>query len=256
MFCLGVFVPELADTGVGMVRIKSIITIVTISLVALLLPLASPAKVNAVLVGDVARTVTTGFAASCGGGFLGFPAWYEGLTDGDCNVNPPSGDDGLKKFIMILGLNIIHIGLMAVAYITIGYVLFGGLKFITAEGEAEKMVGARRTIINALIGLIISLCSVAMVTFIAEGIGDASSNDWGIFTMTSDNIVKGVLNIFYAISGIIAVIVIVISGYYFVMSGDNQTSVAKARYMIQYAAIGLVVIAGAFIVTNFVLGRF
>ncbi len=218
--------------------------------------LATPAKAHAVQIPDAVNAATTSFAADCdGGGFLGLPAWYEGLTVGsDCNVEAPSGD--ITKFITILSFNIIRIGLMAVAYIAIGFILYGGFKFLTAEGESEKMVGARRTIINAVIGLIISICSVALVKFVSSNIGGAGNpNDWGIYTLSSDSIVKGVLNIFYTASAITAVIVIVISGYYFVTSGDNQTNITKARFMIQYAAIGLVAIAGAFILTNFVLGR-
>lgn len=86
--------------------------------------------------------------------------------------------------------------------------------------------------------------------------GTARLDPGNITTLTAWEVVKGVLNVFYFASGATAVIVIIISAFYFITSGDNQTSVAKARYMIQYTAIGLIVIFGAYIITNFLVGRF
>lgn len=106
---------------------------------------------------------------SCNGGFLGFKAWYDGLVDGDCNIKSPS-DVGLSTFIWTIALNIIEIGLMFVAYASIFFILYGGFLFIISLGKPEDAVKARKTILNAVIGLIISIASVAIVNFIASSI--------------------------------------------------------------------------------------
>ena len=53
------------------------------------------------------------------------------------------------------------------AYIAIGFVIWGSIKFIKAQGEPSEIADARTTIINALIGLAICITSVAIVQFVA-----------------------------------------------------------------------------------------
>lgn len=109
---------------------------------------------------------------NCDGGFLGFPTWYRGITEGsDCDIKIPSVEDALSNFIWAIVLNVIAIGLTASGYVALGFILYGGLLFIIGQGEPEKMANARRTIINAVIGLVIALASVALVNFVAENIG-------------------------------------------------------------------------------------
>ena len=75
-------------------------------------------------------------------------------------------------------------------------------------------------------------------------------------TLTGEVVTAGILNTFYFIAGFVAVIVIIIAGFTFVVGGGNPASVAKAKNAILYSVIGLVVIIFAFAITQFVLGRF
>lgn len=75
-------------------------------------------------------------------------------------------------------------------------------------------------------------------------------------TSSANNVLSGGLNAVYFIAGIVAVVVIVVAGYFFVTSTGEPEKVAKARNTILYAVIGLVVIISAFVITQFVLGRF
>ncbi|HPF31100.1 MAG TPA: hypothetical protein PLO25_02205 [Candidatus Saccharibacteria bacterium] len=74
--------------------------------------------------------------------------------------------------------------------------------------------------------------------------------------LTAEQVLINALNIFYYASGVIAIIAILISAYYFVTSGGNQANVSKAKNTILYSVIGLIVIISAFAITNFVVGRF
>ena len=56
--------------------------------------------------------------------------------------------------------------------------------------------------------------------------------------------------------GIIAVIMIVIGGIRYVLSGGNGENTKAAQETILYAVIGLVVALLSFAIVNFVLGRF
>jgi len=108
-----------------------------------------------------------GGSDSCSSSFLGFPTWYRGLTNGDCNVESPKDSDGIKKFVWTIILNIIDIGLTAVGYIAAFFILYGGFRLITNSNSPDAMAEARKTILNAIIGLVISIAAIAIVRLIA-----------------------------------------------------------------------------------------
>jgi len=83
-----------------------------------------------------------------------------------------------------------------------------------------------------------------------------NAEELNIPPVTGDALFINGLNIAYFVAGIVAVIVIVISGFTFVTSGGNAEAVGKAKNAILYSVIGLVVIATAFVITQFVVGRF
>lgn len=105
-------------------------------------------------------------------GFLTAPPWYRGLTDADCNIdiNQVTENDEyggkIGPFLFILGFNIIEILMHLVAYVSVGYIIFGGFKYITSAGSADGSVKARKTITNAVIGLVISLVAIGLITFV------------------------------------------------------------------------------------------
>lgn len=108
----------------------------------------------------------TAFAA-CNDRLLTLPTWYQGLTDGNCQIKAPKGDKGLQNFIWTIALNIVEMILQIVAYITIGFIIFGGYKYMISAGSADGMVKARKTITNAIVGLLISIFSIAIVNLIS-----------------------------------------------------------------------------------------
>jgi hypothetical protein len=109
---------------------------------------------------------------ACNDRLLTFPAWYRGIQNpADCSIATPNGTKaGLTGFIWTIVLNIIEFGLQLVGYIAVGFIIFGGFKYMTSAGSADGMVRARKTIMNAVIGLIISIFSVAIINVVAGAI--------------------------------------------------------------------------------------
>lgn len=116
----------------------------------------------------------TTFAAGCTETLLTFPAWYKGLLDGNCNVKDPNtvggGSNKISNFVWAIGLNIVDMILQLVGYISVGFIIFGGYKYMISAGSPDGMVKARKTITNAVVGLLISIFSVAIVKIIAGAI--------------------------------------------------------------------------------------
>lgn len=68
--------------------------------------------------------------------------------------------------------------------------------------------------------------------------------------------IADILGIVYLVAGIVGVIVIIIAGYIYTTSGGDAGAVKKAKNMIMYAVVGIIVIGLAFFITQFVAGRF
>jgi hypothetical protein len=73
---------------------------------------------------------------------------------------------------------------------------------------------------------------------------------------SADSVLKRGLNLFSAIIGIIAVVMIMVGGLKYITSQGESANVASAKNTILYAAIGLVVVALAQVIVRFVLNRF
>jgi hypothetical protein len=111
------------------------------------------------------------FADTCTltGSFLGFPTWYSylpGTTDAN-NVCSPQFTSLSDVWLIVAA--IIEILLRLAALVAIVMVIYGGVEFITSQGESEKAAKARSTVINALIGLVIAVGAAAIISFIAGG---------------------------------------------------------------------------------------
>jgi len=66
---------------------------------------------------------------------------------------------------------------------------------------------------------------------------------------------KRIVNILLFVIGAVAVIMIIVGGIRYVVSGGDSSAVTGAKNTILYAVIGLVVAAMAFAIVNFVVGK-
>ncbi|MDB5166993.1 MAG: hypothetical protein JWN26_138 [Candidatus Saccharibacteria bacterium] len=122
-----------------------------------------------------AATITSSSKDSdCSASFLTFPTWYRGLvhvkqtTPGtyECVINQPKSGE-LSPFIWHIVLNCIEIGLQIVGYLTAGFILWGGFLFLTSQGSPDAAAKARKTILDATIGLGISIASIAVINLLS-----------------------------------------------------------------------------------------
>lgn len=127
------------------------------------------------------------FAQVChpqAGNFFSLPTWYKYLDDagkfhlnsatGKCEL-APYGPGGLQVVdLALIGLALVDIAFRIAGLVAVGYIVWGGIQFVTAQGESDKTKKARQTVINALIGLAIALVAVGVVAFIGSRIGGST----------------------------------------------------------------------------------
>lgn len=114
------------------------------------------------------------FGLSCGKPTLfGIPSWYSYL---DLRVNNITNTCDITNFkvpgsFINIGLAILDMALHLAGLVAVGFVIYGGIQLITSRGEPDGMVQARQTIVNALVGLAITLIAVAVVGFLGARLG-------------------------------------------------------------------------------------
>lgn len=81
--------------------------------------------------------------------------------------------------------------------------------------------------------------------------------DIGVPRVTNaDAVVGNILTTVYMVAGIVCVLVIIVAGILYTTSSADASQVKRAKNAIIGAVVGIVIIASAFIITQFVLGRF
>ena len=115
-------------------------------------------------------TVNADTSDVCGGSgryFLGMPSWDRGLGDCD-NINADELLAGDK--VKIIASNVVAIATHIAAFVAVGFVIYGGFAFVLSSGNAEQATNARKTIINAAVGLVIVIMARVLAEVIYKGL--------------------------------------------------------------------------------------
>ena len=95
--------------------------------------------------------------------------------------------EGLRLFGSYIGLSdtdprlilarLIHRALGFVGIILLLMILSSGFSFMVSGGDEEKTASAKRTLINAIIGVIIILSAYSIVNFVMNGLVGATTDN-------------------------------------------------------------------------------
>jgi cbb3-type cytochrome oxidase subunit 3 len=208
------------------------------------------------------------FAVSpCIHSFLGFVPWnYYLQTDNTCQI---TGFNvlGANSGILLILLAILDDLFRAAGLLAVVFVIIAGTQFILGQGKPGEMEKARMGILNALVGLGISLVAIAVVSYLGSRLGAGSGTSTGPLGINlsslpnpagadSGSLLQTALSIVFGLLGAIAFLVIVIAGFQYVSSqGDPQTT-SNAKSTIVYALIGLVIAVLAESIVSFIVHRY
>lgn len=112
-------------------------------------------------------------AGECDGSFFGIPSWHKYLEkrvvhelttgqENSCEVQLKGIAD-----VWLIVAAVIEILLRVAAIVAIGFIIYGGVQYVISQGAPDKTKVAQQTIIDAVIGLVISIVAAAIVSFIA-----------------------------------------------------------------------------------------
>jgi hypothetical protein len=123
---------------------------------------------------DGTRGTCTPNGSCLSSSFLGLPTWYKYLdseidSTGKCTpVLSGSDTEGRVNSALPIGLAVLEAMLRLAGMVAVVMIFVAGFKFITSDGSPDKAAGARKTVINAIIGLAIVVLSTGLVTFIGS----------------------------------------------------------------------------------------
>jgi hypothetical protein len=101
---------------------------------------------------------------------------------------------------------------------------------------------------------LVSLTSDASAYSLQEGVNAARGSSQPADLFGAGGVITTITNTLLFIVGALSVIMIIVGGLRYVVSGGNAASVTAARNTILYAVVGLVIAFLAFAAINFVLG--
>jgi hypothetical protein len=73
--------------------------------------------------------------------------------------------------------NVITAGLGLFGSVFFALILWGGLKWMTAQGDEKRVKDAQDTIKNAVIGLVVTIAAYSIATFTLDAIGTVTSSE-------------------------------------------------------------------------------
>lgn len=116
---------------------------------------------------------------------LGIPVWSKYLpheeTNGACrpvirtndapNPDAPAGEtaQGIEN-ILLIGIAVLEIGITLAGLVAVVMVFIGAFRYLISTGTPDKTASAQKTVINALVGLVIVIVATRVTSFIASAI--------------------------------------------------------------------------------------
>lgn len=188
-------------------------------------------------------------------GFHGTCRNFLGLTSWDCGVNIQTEDD-LKNNLWTIAANIATDITVIAAYLVLGYVIYGGYLYISSSGDPSKVAAGKKTLTHAFIGLAIVMSANVIMGAVRIALVGNSGNIGNCATdsgcVDPNTMVTNLIQWVIGIAGIVAAIFVVCGGISYATSSGDPSKLQKAKQIILYALIGLVVVALAEIITAFV----
>ncbi len=94
---------------------------------------------------------------------LAFPSWYRNLhceSDGSVVFS-----DFMDVWVVVA--NLIEMGLRIAALAAVIFIVYGGIRYMSSQGSPDAIESAKKTITNAIVGLLLAILATTIVGFIA-----------------------------------------------------------------------------------------
>ncbi len=201
-------------------------------------------------------TITTGGTDNCAKNYLGFRPWFYDTSGKICSggniVQPDKNDqDAITVFVWTIILNITFDLTLAVGYIAVAMVIYGGYLYIMAQGDPGKAAKGQHTLVSAVIGVVVAMGASVIVNTAQVILG---LNNGVPTTVSTTTQIQNIFSWAYSMAGLVAVVFIIKGGVEYMISRGDPGRVQKATRSLVYAVVGLVIVILAAVITSVVMG--
>lgn len=130
-------------------------------------------------------------------------------------------------------------------------IVIGAVMYVLSAGNADRIKTAKNIILAALVGLAIVIAAPAFLREISVLLGwDNAPAIEGGTTLTLTQIARNILNFLLSIIGVLALIMLVISGIMYLTSAGNETRMKTAKSIFTASLIGIAVAMASLILVT------
>jgi hypothetical protein len=174
-----------------------------------------------------------------------------GSTD---NIQPVEFPNPIKATSMSEFFGSILGSLMSViAYVAIIFIIIGAVMYMLSAGNQNMIENAKKTITGAVIGLAIALAAPTFLKQIKDILGGAQGtnpDDIVNQAYTFKDIAVNVLNFLLSITGILAIIALIVGAVFYLTSYGDEDRMKKGKEIATAALIGIIVAFSALVIVR------
>ncbi|MFA7209545.1 MAG: pilin [Parcubacteria group bacterium] len=140
-----------------------------------------------------------------------------------------------------------------IATVAILFIVIGGAMYILSGGNEKTITTAKNTITSAMIGLAIALAAPTFLKEIQNILGGGSGanpDELVNNALTLNQIAMRTLNLLLSITGILAIIGLVIGGSYYLTAYGDEKRAESGKNIITSAIIGIVIVMAALVIVR------
>lgn len=137
-----------------------------------------------------------------------------------------------------------------IVVLAIIFIVIGAVLYITSSGNESRMNTAKSAITAALIGLALGIAAPSFLKEISGALGWGAVDAAIAAAPTLTSVAVKVLNFLLSITGVIAIIMMVIGGLMYLTAGGDEGKTEVGKKIVTYAIIGVLVSLGSLVIVT------
>ena len=130
------------------------------------------------------------------------------------------------------------------------FIVIGGVMYITSAGDDKRITAAKATITAAMIGLAIGIAAPTFLKEIAKILGWSGNQTAISGAPALSTIILNALNFLLGVTGVLAIIMLVIGGFMYLTAAGDEKRVDTAKDIVKNSIFGIVIVLSALIIVK------
>lgn len=140
-----------------------------------------------------------------------------------------------------------------IGFVAVLFIVIGGIMYMLAAGDEKKITAAKNTITAAVIGFAITIGAGTFLKEVSTILGYTSNNAAVTNAVSLVDIVKRTLDLLLSIVGIIAIIGMVVGGFFYLTAYGDEKKAETGKKIATSSIIGIAIALAALMIVQLVV---